>query len=942
MYTLSHSVHFSHRCLYLLLWKPGESLGVTMQRVCPWLEALCMHVPDAMVVMVASHCKTNISDDAFLELSRQVEAAAQAKVQDLNNITRLEVERLRTLLAAAEQETLRLEADYADHASSTPELAQADAGFTQQCVHAAGCAKFVAARASAVGLLPRSLVVRASDVHQAFVREGLLCERLQRLLGIRDGALPDDRDACQLSLHCKSVDSVEGFGVAELKGWIYNHCRSLPFMGEMISTNWTAVSDVFKHLGDSVLSRSDAVALVRQHLPHIPRLKSMCDDSIWNIIEFWSLVGRIFVYESQVVRDPSTLIALLKPLVHHEPLQMMLRHSDMIAPGSLLSAASRDELQGLLRSLQLSDELPLELLDHLKAWRDLSQEQRSSMLAFFERSRLLCCVNQRSDMRLITSRVRSKPHLSSDVEGVTARSTYHALYLLPLNHIGIIAHLQSTVFGLSAHAVCLHSQSGCDSLVVHRVDDPACCWAFSVEPFASGVERCDRFNSLCGLIGESFSYVLRIASTDFGVFKFASSCADAAMDSGSFGTRFQCWVAVSPGGLPPAAAISRADWTLFRARPRSGGPSLLCSLPLGRALRRNHHEHVVTGQNLMRVFKPRSSFFVSHSWGDGTGEFIARLKAHVEQQTLANVWVDMEGLNQQQEKIIPAFREALCQARVVIVVLTPSYLTRPNCLRELRWALDFERAGHLRVVLLSMHPAVTFDARQQLVQNGPLQGLVFSSKEKKVKRVCPEALALVKRLNDVHMNTLPWHELQAWSSDEKKGDWEEQRRYVQGGTDKTVSLAGSSEGLVEQTVDVVKEWLVCAAPRPVSECAAMDDTDVLLATYVTDDDDVCSVLDLAQNFFARYPEEAAATLKGETEAAMQQKEEAEKKAEEEEARQRHVAAAAAAARIFRRRCLQAAAAACLVLLFLLLRRAGRLPLRLRRLLAALLFWFGRR
>ena len=97
---------------------------------------------------------------------------------------------------------------------------------------------------------------------------------------------------------------------------------------------------------------------------------------------------------------------------------------------------------------------------------------------------------------------------------------------------------------------------------------------------------------------------------------------------------------------------------------------------------------------------------------------------------------------------------------------------RPNCVRELRWALDFERAGHLRVALLSMHPAVTFDGRVQLVQDGPLQGLVFSSKEKKVKRVCPEALALVKRLNDVHMNMLPWHELQAWRSDEKKGDWE--------------------------------------------------------------------------------------------------------------------------------------------------------------------------
>ena len=71
----------------------------------------------------------------------------------------------------------------------------------------------------------------------------------------------------------------------------------------------------------------------------------------------------------------------------------------------------------------------------------------------------------------------------------------------------------------------------------------------------------------------------------------------------------------------------------------------------------------------------------------------------------------------------------------------------------------------MTVVLLSMHPAVTFDGRVQLVQDGPLQGLLFSCKEKKVKRLCPEAVSLVERLNDVHMNMLPWHELQAWRSD---------------------------------------------------------------------------------------------------------------------------------------------------------------------------------
>jgi hypothetical protein len=88
-------------------------------------------------------------------------------------------------------------------------------------------------------------------------------------------------------------------------------------MGEMISSNWIAIADVFKYFGDSVLSQSDAVALTRRHLPPLKYNLNVCDDEIWSVIEFWSLVGRIFVHESQVVRDPSTLIALLKPLLHH-------------------------------------------------------------------------------------------------------------------------------------------------------------------------------------------------------------------------------------------------------------------------------------------------------------------------------------------------------------------------------------------------------------------------------------------------------------------------------------------------------------------------------------------------------------------------------------------------------------------------------------------------
>ena len=567
-------------------------------------------------------------------------------------MTRLEVDKLRLQLAKAEVERQRLEEEYAAHARSTPELTLADSVFLQQQVQGAGGSQLFAARAAASAALPRSLRTRAAVVQQAAAQERLLCERLQLLLGIRNGARPDDRAACKLTLHCKSVDSVEGHGVAELRGWLYDHCRSLPFMGEMISSNWTAIADVFKHFGDSVLSRCDAIALAREHAARSkdgirPALRgaAMSDDEIWSIIEFWSLVGRIFVHEGQVVRDPSTLIALLKPLLHHQPLQMMklpVYHS-LLVEASLQRADARVELSSLLNRLDSLDELPLQLLDHLSAWKDLSGEQRSSMLAFFESSRLLCRVNQRPDVRLITSRVRSKPHLTADVDRVTAGAAYHALYLLPLNHIALIAHLQSTVCSLRLEYVNLENRSGRDSLVVHRMDDASCAVVFSVESFAEGVEQSQRFSGLCSKLGDPFSCVLRVASSDFGMLKFGAACADAAIQSGGFGTRHQCWVAVAPAASSLTASGVR--WTLFGDSTQRSQPQrqqqLLCSLSLSRALACNHHEHVIPGQSIMRMFQPRSSVFVSHAWGDGTGEFIQRLKAHVEQQTLASVWVTL-------------------------------------------------------------------------------------------------------------------------------------------------------------------------------------------------------------------------------------------------------------------------------------------------------------
>jgi hypothetical protein len=113
------------------------------------------------------------------------------------------------------------------------------------------------------------------------------------------------------------------------------------------------------------------------------------------------------------------------------------------------------------------------------------------------------------------------------------------------------------------------------------------------------------------------------------------------------------------------------------------------------------------------------------------------------------------------DDVVRRFREALCAASVIIVCLTPTYITRPNCLRELRWALDFAASGKKRVILLPLHPAVMYDGVLKMMQPGNLHGLVFSSKDKSVMRMKAAALELLSHVKfKSQMMLLPCHELQ--------------------------------------------------------------------------------------------------------------------------------------------------------------------------------------
>ena len=126
-----------------------------------------------------------------------------------------------------------------------------------------------------------------------------------------------------------------------------------------------------------------------------------------------------------------------------------------------------------------------------------------------------------------------------------------------------------------------------------------------------------------------------------------------------------------------------------------------------------------------------------------------------------------------------------------VICLTPLYLTRPHCLRELRWALDMCTAAgsNKKMLVMPLHPAVSFKGCQRIMEAAEAgrPAHVFLRCDDRIKacptrldelkghRLSDEAIALLKRLTDQYAASIrpDWLKLQPWLSDEQEAEWEE-------------------------------------------------------------------------------------------------------------------------------------------------------------------------
>jgi GTPase SAR1 family protein len=848
IYYFSHSMHFTRRCLYVLLWtthKFSENHAVqelTLDDIVTplkrWLQLLASNVPEANLMLVGTHCR--VEPEKFDAKRLLVEQHVHAEMQRLRHIASAETvstrEVLKRLQTRAQTLIEHITAELSDSQVelSTLRLQLADVQELEQ-------------RLNQVPHIYKRGVMQKVKLLSKTVREfNGTQQRLCRLHAVYDGAVPAANvPLAHLKLvygHSFAVDSIEGVGVAEILNAIEATCRDkqlLPFIGELVPQIWLRVMNALEQkqaqdvIGNSVMSLADAVSKVRVLLQtqlddEFGQEKQLEDQDLQCSLEFWSLLGRVFVHDGHFLREPRLIIDLLKPLVHHNILHPKFQTDFLVNPSDF-------SCYSYLRHLHDYAVLDHRLLQKLAVWATSSPEAQRSMIKFFESTFMVITFEDRGAAKahgtnepqqsLISARLfdcsdgerqRKVAALANDI---AACGIFHSLYMLPSAYVGLMAHLMATLETLQPLKIHISANCAQNHVCMER-GSSRCAVSMQLLPVVFG----SKLGSIKDKIPQGhFANALVISSNDDGMFLFAARCVDSIMQSGSFGAAYQCWLPyrswVADGSWQP----KMEDWLELSSADNSKS--------LSEVLSANSSEVVIPSHNLkLRDVLPRKPrIFMSHVYsGDGTGECCQRIKNELQDRLMCTVWFDKAEMGWT-DSFIDEMKRGTANASVFIICLTTLYLTRPNCLRELMWAMDICAVDKKKkLCVLPMHPSVSF-AGCRTILNAAAAGCSaqvilpvddrckhhpMQLKQLKGHKLSSVAIELLQRLTgqeNVGMNA-EWLKLQPWRSDAEGENWEELSK----------PWAGPCEGNCLELTHLLESLSIDIQTATHSDCVACD------------------------------------------------------------------------------------------------------------------------
>jgi len=780
---LSHTQYFSsRRCVYLLVWSPfmkthaeggavadHSSFDLVENIVSPllsWIEMLFLHVPDAQFILCGTHAALarQLNEANYNILCGIVQRRVEQKISDLAALAKAELVELK------KREKV-LEAQLTSIASSMLPLTN------------------VSKKEDATSWIDVSKDLRLNRTLRASARIAAKSADLLRNVHSRISMLQND-NSVSLSqkmlqlLHCTRVDSSDGCGVPELRDFLIQHCECMPVLSEQIPKAWVAVESHFIGMHDrcgNVMTRDEAVS----------HLSSVMGDlkQPWEAIEFWAFLGRVFIYETTagysrqwwVVPNMKFLLDLIRPLIHWDPSRMIATDPNLCVPSAReLYSEQHCEASALLVDLKQDSILRKPLLKYLQHWVTLKPDQLEAMLEFFHRCHLLCALDDnpipscilfhaQAENYLVTARVRdSRADRLVNDPASSNLNIHHALFCLPLLHISFLMRLQSCVIAhKTSLPLCSQLQNDCVFIrrnTLHPQKFYCCVRSMSVLDF----ERTQHVLSVETFAHLGFDHAIYVHSDDLGLFQFATQAIEETLATLFSGLRYKSCILAERNQI---SGLGRWIEIGVHSVPSF---SEFCQW--------NVYEEFAPGRSLHSLCpRRRCPIFISHSWSDGTEAFVRCLRMELQAEALAAVCLDEKNFTQGGAcDVQNCFRRGLCEAGVVIVCLTPRYLTRPNCLKELQWALDLSahKPKRISAVFLPLHPALTYRGIESILKHRVVYCSAKSDAACYVFPLSELALTLLERLQLEHIAEQDsfkyrWSEMKLWDSDNTDGDWDE-------------------------------------------------------------------------------------------------------------------------------------------------------------------------
>ena len=755
MYYLSHSIHFSRRCIFCLVWShvhtssSNESSDLELEVLPPlftWLQMLCHNVPNAQIILVGSHSQSN--NESFQKMNASVEIRVREEVSRLNTCLREEKEALHGIL-----KTRLIEC--------------------QQCQDVCVAKRLCDLFHNYSALLSFCKQPQFPDHPQ--LKQLQLCVfrcdevrlRLCKICGRFDlsDPLESDQPSTMQIQGVLAVDSRDDANsVRQLRDALNEVGMKMPFIKHesQVPKWYRDVLDLVHEkqvtsgpnptkqytIGSSFLTRPDVTKFVQSGLsdPAVPCPKS--EEEIWECLRFWSDLGEVFVcvcpclmhgfitdtfycrHEVMFLCDPVFLIDLLRPLVHYDV--MNIEKDYFIQESSVSSARVHD----LLRQLKDDMVVTMELLCLLKSWQMQSVENRQSVINFLQQCFLMTDLlgsKDRSDAFLVTARCFCEPtaddicdpdhpvnFISTNLSMIQERSSLHAFYFLPIQNVGLIARIHACIAREISPDRALRAIYSKNSVILSR----SCHETMALHVSSINEPLHETFDSLRKQVPKKcFSCVLHIACNDAWFFEFAVKVVDEALTRDAFMLNFQCW---------------QPDGKVY--------PDQLLSLKL---------KQKTPGVGTHRV--------IMLSENDETNDFCSAVHSGVKNILTVELFGSVfDHWNTFQNSRYHDVKTALLFAKEIVVLLSEKSFRRDDslCVLDLVLRLKILRGKAVQIIVIPLHPCVFTPSTKRLFVKD-IHGSV------KAHRLNQKAVDLMDQLHKLDIYMCHWRSVLSYRNEKK-------------------------------------------------------------------------------------------------------------------------------------------------------------------------------